>query len=126
MNGNIVLVPQSVVNEIGIIDPTYHHELGDIDYGLSARNNGIKIFSTGIAIAFGYPNSICRLRKPNTTLKNRLRQLYSPIGANPVLHFYFRKKHFGIANASAYWLYLHFLNFLPDRIVTVICGKCYP
>lgn len=42
-NGNIVLVPRHVVKEIGINDPYFHHNLGDVDYGLRARAAGIPI-----------------------------------------------------------------------------------
>lgn len=40
-NGNVVLVPRAVVARIGINDPAYHHNLGDMDYGLRARRAGI-------------------------------------------------------------------------------------
>ncbi|WP_380784385.1 glycosyltransferase family 2 protein [Sphingomonas sp. R86520] len=40
-NGNIVLVPRAVVDRIGINDPAYHHNLGDMDYGLRASRAGI-------------------------------------------------------------------------------------
>lgn len=40
-NGNIVLVPRAVVDRIGLNDPAFHHNLGDIDYGLRATKAGI-------------------------------------------------------------------------------------
>ena len=43
MNGNVVLVPESVVDKIGIMDPKLHHDLGDVDYGLTAIENGINV-----------------------------------------------------------------------------------
>ncbi len=42
-NGNIVLVPRAVVERIGINDPTFHHNLGDMDYGLRASRAGIPV-----------------------------------------------------------------------------------
>lgn len=42
-NGNIVLVPREVVEEIGINDPLYFHNLGDVDYGLRATRAGIDV-----------------------------------------------------------------------------------
>lgn len=57
MNGNVVLVPKSVVDKIGIINPIYHHDLGDVDYGLTAQENGIKVYATRIPIASGYSNN---------------------------------------------------------------------
>jgi GT2 family glycosyltransferase len=41
-NGNIVLVPREVVEEIGLNDPRYFHNLGDVDYGLRATRAGIE------------------------------------------------------------------------------------
>lgn len=41
-NGNIVLVPGAVVDKIGLNDPAYFHNWGDLDYGLRARKAGIQ------------------------------------------------------------------------------------
>ncbi|WP_230772199.1 glycosyltransferase family 2 protein [Sphingomonas sp. Leaf4] len=42
-NGNIVLVPQAVVDVIGINDSAFLHNLGDYDYGLRASRRGIDV-----------------------------------------------------------------------------------
>jgi len=42
-NGNIVLVPRAVVDLIGINDVSFHHNLGDIDYGLRATRAGVAV-----------------------------------------------------------------------------------
>lgn len=125
MNGNVVLVPKYVVNKIGILDPKFHHDLGDVDYGLTAIENGIKVFCTRIPIAAGYSNNYCRVRKWNTNIINRFKKLYSPLGSNPKINFYFRKKHFGVINATLYWFFLHIINIIPDKIITMIFGKKY-
>lgn len=125
MNGNVVLVPKKIVQAIGILDPMYHHDLGDVDYGLSAQKAGFRVLSTRRAIAFGYSNNYCRVRLWNATLKERLKKLHSPLGSPPAINYYYRKKHFGIVNASVYWLYLYVLNILPDKIVSLIWGDTY-
>jgi GT2 family glycosyltransferase len=125
MNGNVVLVPKSVMDKIGILDPVFHHDLGDVDYGLRAIKAGIKVFSTRKAIALGYSNHFCRVRKWNTSLINRFKRLYSPLGSPPKTNFYFRKKHFGIINAYVYWIYLHMINILSDKMATIIWGDLY-
>lgn len=125
MNGNVVLVPKSVVNKIGIIDPKLHHDLGDVDYGLTAIENGINVYTTRKPIAAGYSNDFCRIRKWGSSLKQRLKKLNSPLGSPPSINFYFRKKHYGLFNACAYWCYLYILNFLPDYIVELIWGNAY-
>ena len=125
MNGNVVLVPKCVVSEIGIIDPVYHHDLGDVDYGLRALEHGIKVYATRRPVAMGYSNNFCRVRKWHATLKLRFQKLYSPLGSHPRINFYYRKKHFGILNAASYFVFLHILNILPDVVVETVWGELY-
>ena len=125
MNGNVVLVPQSVVNAIGIMDNHFHHDLGDVDYALTARENGLKVLSTRCAVAAGYPNGVCRVRKWNTSLVNRFRKLNSPLGSSLAINFYFRKKHFGLLSAVLFNMRLVLLNVLPDSVVKMIWGDKY-
>ena len=123
MNGNVVLVSKSIVEKIGILDPRYHHDLGDVDYGLMALRNNIPIYATRKAVASGTINPICRERKWGVSFVERFKKLYSPLGSNPSICFYFRRKHFGILNASAYYIYLHILNILPDWIIKKLFGN---
>lgn len=125
MNGNVVLIPRYVVNKIGILDPVFHHDLGDVDYGLTAIENNIKIYTTRKITALGYENNYCRVRKWNGNIFTRFKKLYSPLGSNPKINFYFRKKHFGVINALEYWLYIHIINILPDNIIKLFFGKKY-
>lgn len=125
MNGNVVLISRYVVERIGIIDPVFHHDLGDVDYGLRAQENNIKVLSTRIPIAAGYSNHFCRIRKWGVSLIERFKKLYSPLGSDPVINFYFRRKHFGIIKASIFVLYLFVLNILPDRIIAFFWGDIY-
>ena len=126
MNGNVVLVPRSVINIIGIIDPVYWHDIGDVDYGLVAAKNGIPVLSTRRAIALGYSNGkFCRVRKWGVTISQRFSRLYSPLGAPPSILFYFYKKHRGIFYASLFYAYLHLINILPDSIVKLFWGDKY-
>ena len=125
MNGNVVLVPAYVVSKIGIIDPVFHHDLGDVDYGLTAIENHIKVYSTREPIAFGYSNHFCRVRKWNTTLIQRFKKLYSPLGSPPSINFYFRRKHFGLIKAIEFIAYLYVINLLPDFFVEKIFGNTY-
>lgn len=117
MNGNVVLITKEVVKKIGIIDPRLHHAGADTDYGLTACENGIGVFSTRKYIALGYPNDIHRLRQPGVSIIKRFKHLYSPLGIEPSIAFYLRKKHFGFFNAMLYWAYIHIINILPDGCV---------
>ena len=118
MNGNVVLVPQCVVDKIGINDPILHHAGGDTDYGYTARKNGIRVVTTTRAVAEGYRNDMDRLRKWNTSIIDRFKRLYSPMGTNPNIGFYFFKKHFGFTKAIMYYLYLHLINIPPDWMMS--------
>lgn len=125
MNGNVVLVPKEVVEKIGIIDPILHHDLGDVDYGLTAIKNGISVYATRKAIAGGYANHYCRVRKWNSTIGKRFKRLYSPLGSDPRINFYFRKKHFGVVNAALFYVYIHTINILPDLLINKLFGDSY-
>lgn len=120
INGNVVLVPKDIVDRVGIIDPRYHHDLGDLDFGLRVRESGSRVVMTRNAVAYGFENKISRFRKFNVSLSDRFGRLYSPLGANPIIHYYFYRKHFGFLRASARFLFLHFVNLIPDRFYNFI------
>ena len=114
MNGNVVLIPRNVFQKVGNLDKKYHHDLGDIDYGLRANELGIKVYSTKTVIANCQANEINRVRLINSTLINRFKKLYSPTGVNPKLLFYFHKKHYGLLKAILYFIIIHVKNIIPD------------
>lgn len=116
LNGNVVLIPKKVFKILGNLDPTFHHDLGDVEYGYRATKAGIKVLTTRKTIAYGYSNHLCRVRLNNSNIIKRFTKLYSPLGANPFIIYYFRKKYFGVINAILYFIFLHFLNFIPDII----------
>lgn len=114
INGNVVLVPRKIADAIGVIDPKFHHDLGDLDYGLRVRRGGFEVVLTTKSIGFGYENHTNRFRKSNSSIRTRLTVLFSPLGANPKIYFYFYRKHFGIFKALTRYSYLIFINLLPD------------
>ncbi|MBN4078728.1 glycosyltransferase family 2 protein, partial [Gammaproteobacteria bacterium AH-315-C21] len=92
-NGNLVLIPKSVVNKIGLLDKRYTHSFGDIDYGLRCTANNIPIYITP-----GYVGKCPRNPTknswfdPNTPLIQRYKRLTSPTGLSPSEYFYSYKK----------------------------------
>ncbi len=58
MNGNCVLVPHRVAQVLGNLDSAFVHAMGDIDYGLRAGREGIKIW-----VVPGFVGS-CRAHQP--------------------------------------------------------------
>lgn len=114
MNGNIVLIPKSVYDVLGMNDPTFRHCLGDTDYALRANEQGI-LCLTGIGI-FGECDAHERptiWMDPSQPFAKRWKNFFSPLGNNPFEFFYFRKKHFGFIAACATFVsnWLHF--FFP-------------
>jgi GT2 family glycosyltransferase len=97
-NGNIVLIPKHVFEKIGFNDFFYNHSFGDLDYGLTAKNKGIKSFVSpsilGECDEHLEKNPIWN--NPKYTMKKRWQSLHSPLGLNPKELFHFNKKHFGI------------------------------
>jgi hypothetical protein len=125
MNGNVVLVPKNVVEKIGLLDPYFIHDLGDVDYGIRAQEHGIAVVSTRCPIAAGYRNDVCRVRKWGTTLSERFKALSKPLGSPLDKNFYFRRKHFGLLHAIAYNANIIFINLLPDWLVVKIWDDLY-
>ena len=125
MNGNVVLVPKNVVERIGLLDPYFIHDLGDVDYGMRAQEHGVAVVSTRCPIAAGYRNDVCRVRKWGTTLSERFKALSKPLGSPLDKNFYFRRKHFGLLHAIAYNANIIFINLLPDWLVKKLWGDTY-
>ena len=79
MNGNCVLIAQSVVDRIGNIDEAFIHSMGDLDYGLRASKSGCRIFIApgyfGTCATNDQPPSQAAIRTP---LSVRWKQLLGP------------------------------------------------
>jgi GT2 family glycosyltransferase len=109
-NGNIVLIPREVVKRIGINDPIYHHNFGDIDYGLRAKRAGVDIQllagTFGLCarneakLSYGYGS-------PSLTLLQQWRIVGTHHGFPFASWWRFTGKH------SGHWRWLHFL--IPYR-----------
>ena len=123
LNGNFVLIPQYVFNIVGFFDDKYHHDIGDVDYGLTAREHGILVVTTRCFIGSTdekFMQSDSRIRKNKANIITRFRKLYSPLGSPPFIHYHFIKKHGRTTKAIVYVFYLHFINILPDFIYNLL------
>jgi GT2 family glycosyltransferase len=58
INGNFVLVPNKIVESIGILSNAYTHAMGDYDYGLMALNKGFHLITTRKYVALCHLNGI--------------------------------------------------------------------
>lgn len=125
MNGNVVLVPREVRKRVGLLDWHFIHDLGDVDYGMSAWEKGFRVLSTRRPIAAGYRNDVCRVRKWGTSIIGRFKALQHPLGSPLGQNFYFRRRHFGWLHALAYCAHLIFINILPDWLARLAWGEMY-
>jgi GT2 family glycosyltransferase len=93
LNGNCVLVPAEVVERVGLIDPIFVHQLGDIDYGYRVASAGGTVLLAPGFIGACAPNiGPPAWRARPMGLRAKLKILASPRGlpAKPWLTFMWR------------------------------------
>ena len=96
MNGNFTLIPAAVVARLGNLDPTFRHQIGDVDYGLRATAAGIPV-----VVAPGYFGTCATNPQAGTwrdhslPLSRRWKNLMSPKGAPPREWLLYTRRHFG-------------------------------
>ena len=114
-NGNIVLIPNSVYSEIGLLDDVFLHGKGDFDYGLRAKNSGIisYITSQSIGVCERHNQLPVWCNKKFNILK-RIRAFYSPLGIDPYRTFIFEKRHYGVFIAIYHLFTIHIRLFFPS------------
>lgn len=97
MNGNCVLIPKSVANIVGCIDPTFEHAMGDIDYALRARAAGMRVFVAPGFVGRCESNSTANTHRDiNLPFIKRWKILLGPKGL-PVASWYrFTRRHGGL------------------------------
>jgi GT2 family glycosyltransferase len=106
-NGNCVLIPCRVAEAVGSLDPTFRHYIGDIDYGLRARESG---FQSWVAPGFVATCEVGRgkpvdLRGPRDVLRI-LPQLGNPKGVNlpgGTLYSFREWAHFASRHGGPLW-----------------------
>lgn len=114
-NGNIVLVPRAVVARIGLNDDAFHHNLGDIDYGLRAGHAGLPVILLPGTIGVCEANTAKRDRgfgSPTLPLREQWRKVNTHHGLPFASWWHFTRRHSGA------WFPLHFL--LPYRRLVLL------
>jgi GT2 family glycosyltransferase len=80
-NANCVLVPAGCVERIGTLDPVFRHAMGDFDYGLRAREAGMRVVVAPHTVGACARNEMTgSWRDRNLSMRERLRLLNSPKG----------------------------------------------
>ena len=114
-NGNIVLIPQAVYSVVGMNNPSYSHSIGDFDYGLRAKKNGILYYVSTMIVGYcDRHNAIPIWCNSNYSLKKRWISFRSPLGAAPIEYFIFDYRHKGFIKASCR-LITSFIKFIFPR-----------
>ena len=115
INGNILLVPRYVYSKIGTNDPVFHHTMGDFDYGVRARKQGIQSIVApkvlGVCDEHATMDAWCN---PEVPLFKRLKLLYTPLGNHPIQHFILEKRHYGVWTSCFHFATIHLRAIFPS------------
>lgn len=121
-NGNCVLIPNEVVELIGINSDFYNHGFGDIDYGLTASNNGIQIYVTNYHVGYCEKNISSQIWndiKSKATIKQKYKVMTSTTHKPNKEWMHFTKK-FG----GPFWI-LRFISPYLKLIISPIVRIVY-
>lgn len=101
INGNIVLVPHSAFEKIGYLDHAYTHATGDVDYGLTANEKGVKVLLMPEICGICEANrKTPKWRDPEVPFHKRVRALWHPLAyTRPHEYFHYKRKHWGFGTA---------------------------
>jgi GT2 family glycosyltransferase len=112
MNGNCVLIPKEVFDEIGLLDNVFLHAMGDVDYGFRATKAGIPVWIAPGFCGFCSQGERMRGTYNDTTLslKKRWRDVTSAKGLPFSSWFTFTRRHAGKLWMPIYlWPYIKIL-----------------
>ena len=102
-NGNCVLIPRCVYQDLGSFHSAYTHSMGDHDYGYAAARKGIPIFETSNFIGTcPWDHTEKTWRDRSLSVLNRLRLLNSPKGLPFRDSFVFAKEITGSVGQSSF------------------------
>lgn len=117
MNGNVVLIPWTVTEEVGGFDPNFTHGMADYDYGLRAKKLGHEVWIAAKPIGRCASNrgSGAAMAKGSTPWK-RLRSLLSVKGLPHPDWMYFCRRHGGMF-WPVIWISPYIKATLPRRSI---------
>lgn len=115
INGNLVLIPNEVVERIGIIDPYFWHSGGDNEYSMRALKYGIPSYITSSFVATcDRHDGISKSENPQYPLRVRWASLNTPFGSMPKEKFYLNNKYKGFRTALREYLRLYYRCLFPS------------
>lgn len=99
-NGNCVLIPQKIFEQIGNLDPVYRHSMSDYDYGMHIRREGFLIYNTAEHVGMCNDNQVSgSWRDASLPRRQRLRKKESPKGLPRRDWYHFIRKNYGLGSA---------------------------
>lgn len=114
-NGNVVLIPLNVFNQVGFLNPIFHHGQGDFDYGLRAKMLGINSFiSSSFVGQCELHNELPKWCNPKYSLSVRWKNFKSPLGGNPKSTFIFQRTYMGLLPAAFHYFTIHLRLLYPN------------
>lgn len=115
MNGNLVLIPRAVFEQIGMIDEIFVHGTGDYDYGRRAVKAGFKVFLTDryVGETNRHDNPRQTPYKKSMRLYERFKVLYSP-RHSPIASFVFCRRHLGLFTAMRIFIQSNLKAICPQ------------
>jgi GT2 family glycosyltransferase len=95
-NGNAVLIPASVIREIGGIDGTFAHAYADIDFTLRARSRGVAVVMANGHVGVCERNPAPPWLRGELPASERWRAFLGPKGLPPRSLARFMRRHGGV------------------------------
>lgn len=120
-NANIMLVPNKVVEKLGILSSVFTHGIADYDYTLRAKRNGFKVLVCAGFLGFCTNDHGKNWVSGNVDLRSRIKFLMSPKGLAYNEYMYFMRSHFPLSVPSVFvklWAKT-FFPFIWDRFKKV-------
>lgn len=97
MNGNCVLVPSEVAQVVGNMEPKFAHAMGDLDYGLRARQVGFSVWMmAGFAGTCANNAATGSFNDASLPVAVRMRKMMQPKGLPVSSWRVFTQRHAGI------------------------------
>lgn len=105
MNGNCVLIPSEVAQGVGNMEPKFAHAMGDLDYGLRARQVGFSVWMMA-RFAGTCPNNAVTgsFNDASLPVTVRLRKMMQPKGLPVSSWRVFTQRHTGML-WPIFWLW---------------------
>ncbi len=112
MNGNLVLIPYAVYQQVGMIDAFYRHSFGDHDYGYRAQQQGFDVILTPRYVGVVDNHHDVPYAK-SLSFARRWKNLHNPKNS-PFLGFRYLKTYKSWNVAIRYFISSYLYTFFPS------------